>query len=99
MGTVAPASGTRPAAVAPSGAMVTLRWALLAGMVACGVAVAVTGRWNGVALLQIVFLLAYFATYQNVRAAVARFIGGMDPAPSLSRLDELDGLGRHDHQK
>ena len=28
-----------------------------------------------------------------------REIGGMDPDPSLSRLDELDGLGRHEHQK
>lgn len=55
--------------------MITLRWALFAAMVACGVAVAITGRWNGVALLQIVFLLAYFATYPNFRAGAARILG------------------------
>lgn len=51
--------------------MIALRFALLAGMVSCGIAVAVTGRWNGVALLQLLFLLGFFATYQNIRAAVA----------------------------
>lgn len=55
--------------------MITLRWALFAGMVSCGVAVAVTGRWNGVALLQILFLLGFFATYPNFRAGIARALG------------------------
>lgn len=55
--------------------MIALRWALFAAMVSCGVAVAVTGRWNGVALLQIAFLLAFFATYQNFRAGLARILG------------------------
>ncbi|MEE2814714.1 MAG: hypothetical protein VYC96_03495 [Actinomycetota bacterium] len=55
--------------------MIALRFALLAGMVACGIAVALTGRWNGVALLQLIFLLAFFATYQNIRAAVADALG------------------------
>lgn len=55
--------------------MTALRWALFAGMVACGVAVAVTGRWNGVALLQVLFLLAFFATYQNFRAGLSRIFG------------------------
>ena len=77
--------------------MIALRFALLAAMVACGVAVAVTGRWNGVAILQVLFLLAFFATYRNLRAPVLRALsaGEMpeDPHPQLSRLDELDGLG------
>lgn len=55
--------------------MIALRFALLAAMVACGIAVAVTGRWNGVALLQLLFLLGFFATYQNIRAAVADALG------------------------
>ncbi len=44
-------------------------------MVAGGIAVAVTGRWNGVAILQLLFLLGFFATYQNIRAAVAEALG------------------------
>jgi hypothetical protein len=55
--------------------MIALRFALLAGMVSCGIAVAVTGRWNGVALLQLLFLLGFFATYQNIRVAVAEALG------------------------
>lgn len=54
--------------------MIALRFALLAAMVACGIAVAITGRWNGVALLQVLFLLGFFATYENIRAAVAEAI-------------------------
>jgi len=63
-----------PAPDAPSNgvaSMIALRFALFAGMVSCGVAVAVTGRWNAVAILQVLFLLGFFATYQNIRAAVA----------------------------
>lgn len=55
--------------------MIALRFALFAAMVACGIAVALTGRWNGVALLQVLFLLGFFATYQNIRAAVAHGFG------------------------
>lgn len=55
--------------------MIALRFALLAAMVSCGIAVAVTGRWNGVALLQLLFLLGFFATYHNIRAAVAEALG------------------------
>jgi hypothetical protein len=55
--------------------VIAVRWALFAAMVSCGVAVAITGRWNGVALLQVVFLLAFFATYQNFRAGLSRILG------------------------
>lgn len=55
--------------------MIALRFALFAAMASCGIAVAVTGRWNGVALLQLLFLLGFFATYQNIRAAVADALG------------------------
>lgn len=55
--------------------MIALRFALFAGMVACGIAVALTGRWNAVALLQVLFLLGFFATYSNLRAAMLRSLG------------------------
>lgn len=73
-GTVGTDAPTGPVSVEAAG-VITLRWALFFAMVSCGVAVAVTGRWNGVALLQVVFLLAFFATYRNFRAGAAWILG------------------------
>jgi|GEM_PF-4371396 len=73
----APGAPASPAVDAPGvpSALIALRFALLTAMVAGGIAVAVTGRWNGVAILQLLFLLGFFATYQNIRAAVAEALG------------------------
>ena len=75
--------------------MLTLRWGLYLAAITCALVIVQTGRWNGVALLLVLFLAALALTFEMVRdflrALVELVWVADDPDPQPSRLDNLDG--------